>query len=1039
MAAAVGSNNIYPPIVTPFSPNFVIGSDEGCRVYFSISAYNSFSEYKDIHITVTRQSDNITALNKTKYPSQIKIMSVKSLPPPDSKRKSNDKYYITLTNDDIEGGFQTGIVYKVQMRFSNDASGLYSTPQKLDAYLSSHLSAFSEWSQVSLVQGIDKPELQIKNGKGGYLSSEETNIFNIDTLEIVGTFIADDVDPLRQYQLTLIDGKGNIKEQTEILFPDRSAENQLNYVFRTALQDGESYTLSIYYMTSGLYENTINFPIFTIINPLEQLHVNIAAVEDADNGRIGIHVTTDSIAPFSGIVTIRRTDSKSNFELWDDIHTVELRAEKIDVLWYDYTVESGIWYKYCIQKRDAAGNRGIVTVMEEPAMIIFDDIFLSSEDGQIKVRFNPQISSFQTVVSDTKVDTLGSKYPSIRRNGATYYRQFPLGGLITFLMDEENIFVAREEYYGESVNSLYTDYNKKNRIDIFNDITYERHFREKVQDFLYKHNVKLFRSATEGNILVKLMDIQFQPNATLGRRIYSFTCTCVEVDSCDLYNIDYYNIQKLVEEETNVDDLYTNTSSHIGQWDAPIPANQEFIHSSPKDGLFSVLEEYYNKDKKLTYILNVDSLDYLKIEMQDEPYLILDSGTGGVSVYNDTPTGISLAAAAPNGTLYMGYIAYINGKTIVIPKDGIYELKGKDIKITSLKFAKDTAAEIQYHVNIFQEENVSEVLSVTNFTTRIGQQWGGFIPGQSLFNDLWKKYYMQHPDDYYQALVSINGIRVQANPGTVVYVREDKENDVDRHIIGSTESIDFFDPDSVIGDAYFTGLHFEQATDYELERDILPEGKCNITDVVVDNLDKIENPQDRNVYYLQIDSALISLFSVKARAAVMAAAAPRLAKLTTAKGLPIFYIKSEDGSEDNIAIIDKADIEELETYLRNINYKIYITSSILFTDDVQIKVAEPLDEEGEAFEFILDNEENKTKLAAFKVILNQYGDKQITAALKRQIWKDINYTVSDYYIYYNDKWFVFDEESQDAVCPVPASIDYVCETMKAYYRTSESV
>jgi len=44
-------------------------------------------------------------------------------------------------------------------------------------------------------------------------------------------------------------------------------------------------------------------------------------------------------------------------------------------------------------------------------------------------------------------------------------------------------------------------------------------------DFLYEDNVKLFRSVPEGNILVKLMDISFSPNQTLGRLVYSFSCT----------------------------------------------------------------------------------------------------------------------------------------------------------------------------------------------------------------------------------------------------------------------------------------------------------------------------------------------------------------------------------------------------------------------------------------------------------------------------------------------------------------------------------
>ena len=44
MAATVGSNNIYPPVVNSFSPTFDINGEYGCRVYFSISAYNSIND-----------------------------------------------------------------------------------------------------------------------------------------------------------------------------------------------------------------------------------------------------------------------------------------------------------------------------------------------------------------------------------------------------------------------------------------------------------------------------------------------------------------------------------------------------------------------------------------------------------------------------------------------------------------------------------------------------------------------------------------------------------------------------------------------------------------------------------------------------------------------------------------------------------------------------------------------------------------------------------------------------------------------------------
>jgi hypothetical protein len=55
--------------------------------------------------------------------------------------------------------------------------------------------------------------------------------------------------------------------------------------------------------------------------------------------------------------------------------------------------------------------------------------------------------------------------------------------------------------------------------------------------------VKLFRSTTEGNILIKLMNIDFQPMEVLGRRLYSFTASAVEVDEANIFNYDKYKIQ----------------------------------------------------------------------------------------------------------------------------------------------------------------------------------------------------------------------------------------------------------------------------------------------------------------------------------------------------------------------------------------------------------------------------------------------------------------------------------------------------------------
>ena len=176
-------------------------------------------------------------------------------------------------------------------------------------------------------------------------------------------------------------------------------------------------------------------------------------------------------------------------------------------------------------------------------MVVPEDIFLQADGKQLRVRFDPQIDNFNIVVSQSLTETIGSKYPFISRNGNTYYKTLSLSGTITGFMNvKDNLFKAsKKDLYGDS-EEFYNNYNQQHKIDEYNDYIYEREFRNKVIDFLYKNNVKLFRSLTEGNILVKLMNISLTPNATLSRRIYSFSCTAYQIGECNLDNFKEYNI-----------------------------------------------------------------------------------------------------------------------------------------------------------------------------------------------------------------------------------------------------------------------------------------------------------------------------------------------------------------------------------------------------------------------------------------------------------------------------------------------------------------
>ena len=69
----------------------------------------------------------------------------------------------------------------------------------------------------------------------------------------------------------------------------------------------------------------------------------------------------------------------------------------------------------------------------------------------------------------------------------------------------------------------------------------ERDFKLEVLDWLNNGKPKLFRSPTEGNYIVRLMNSSLTPNEQLGRVLHTFNSTAYEVDK--------YNFNNLVKNE----------------------------------------------------------------------------------------------------------------------------------------------------------------------------------------------------------------------------------------------------------------------------------------------------------------------------------------------------------------------------------------------------------------------------------------------------------------------------------------------------------
>ena len=85
--------------------------------------------------------------------------------------------------------------------------------------------------------------------------------------------------------------------------------------------------------------------------------------------------------------------------------------------------------------------------------------------------------------------------------------------------------ILRDRY-----SETYVEPKLYNKTDLTSEnIMSERYFKLLVLDWLTDGKPKLFRSPTEGNYIVRLLNVSLTPKIELGRMIHEFTCTAYEV------------------------------------------------------------------------------------------------------------------------------------------------------------------------------------------------------------------------------------------------------------------------------------------------------------------------------------------------------------------------------------------------------------------------------------------------------------------------------------------------------------------------------
>ena len=449
----------------------------------------------------------------------------------------------TLNYEDVKMpiSLQVGQHYKVQLAFEKeDVKGVY-------------------YSTVGVFKYTAQPNVYIEN-----LELTSINRFN-DVFRGMYTQLEDVTERVEYYKF-IVYKNGEIIDNTGWQVHNSRNDTESNtsidiYEFHNTIEDKDQY-YHIQYSVKTVNGLEISSPIYFLYKNLD-LELNLPYSEaelynDYDEGVVSLKVTFKAGSYFTGKFIIWRQDGFTWLKLKEILVDNYYQDKTELVLFEDFTVEQGKTYTYALQQYDDSKEELIATERKVIGSITadFEDSFLYDGERQLKIRFNPKISSIKSNIQETKSNTIGGAYPFFFRNGVVRYKEFPISGLISYWMDDNNKFLIENNSIGENLREKTPSEGSSNSgygtTNLSSDnIMREREFKFKVMDWLNNGKPKLFRSPTEGNYLVRLMNTSLSPNDTLGRMLHTFSSTAYEIDEINYSTLSKYKLVNLKEEIIN--------------------------------------------------------------------------------------------------------------------------------------------------------------------------------------------------------------------------------------------------------------------------------------------------------------------------------------------------------------------------------------------------------------------------------------------------------------------------------------------------------
>lgn len=548
-----------------------------------------YGEYLTVPFTMSR-----AVSQNSVYRFAIKIKTVQS-----------NRLICSMYTDDIN--YETGEARFYVKDYMN--SFVVGRSYKVQIAYESRDGVVGYYSSVGVIKYTIKPKV--------FIEGLELKTNNSNLMTYTGHYLQDypngsgDIsEKVYSYCFTVWNSDGEIVATTENKIHNHETDDEIYesydiYDMDITLKDGENYFIQYSVITTnGLKESSPKYRIVSQNTVAPEIKADLVVIMNDENGYMTITLQgeknngVESVA--IGTFLISRSSSEDDFSTWHPVLRFALNGERPSKwIWKDFTIQHGYFYQYALQQYNQETGLYSDKIYSDKIQACFEDAFLFDGERQLRIRFNPKVTSFKQDVLETKTNTLGAKYPFIFRNGNVSYKEFPIAGLISYQMDNEELFIDKKElgfkydlkkdftrFITLNPDIKATDEKYFNSLDVYSQLSLqqayknrdsangimniltsnetkmeapddlkdhmvlaERIFKLKVLEFLTDGKPKLFRSPSEGNYLVRLMNVSLSPEDKLGRMLHSFTSTAYEIAESNYFNLNDSGIIKISEPE----------------------------------------------------------------------------------------------------------------------------------------------------------------------------------------------------------------------------------------------------------------------------------------------------------------------------------------------------------------------------------------------------------------------------------------------------------------------------------------------------------